>query len=70
MTIINGTFFSAVSFSGLFASSLFKKFSMRSVGVFGALIYFLGSVMSIFVISVEQLVVSFGVLQGKYHFEM
>ncbi|XP_055300591.1 uncharacterized protein LOC129567563 [Sitodiplosis mosellana] len=64
VTIINGVFFSSISFSGLFASSLFKKYSMRSVGIFGASIYILGSLMTIFVISVDQLIVSFGVLQG------
>lgn len=68
VTIINGSFFSAVSFAGLFASTLFRKFSMRSVGVFGGCIYFFGSLMTIFVTSVEQLIVSFGVLQGKCFF--
>lgn len=66
VTIINGTFFSAISFAGLFATTLFKKFSMRSIGVFGACIYILGSLMTIFVTSVEHLIVSFGVLQGNY----
>lgn len=65
VTIINGSFFSAVSFAGLFSSTLFKKFPMRNVGVFGGVIYTLGSFMTIFATSVEHLVVSFGVLQGK-----
>lgn len=64
VTVINGCYFSAVSFAGLFSGFLFKKFSMRSVGIFGAAMYFLGSVMTAFVTSVEQLIVSYGVLQG------
>ncbi|XP_055300651.1 monocarboxylate transporter 14-like [Sitodiplosis mosellana] len=64
VTIVNGAFFSALSFASLFSSTLFRQFSMRSVGVFGSLVYFAGSLMTIFVTSVEHLIVSFGVLQG------
>lgn len=65
VTIIIGTFFSASSFAGLFTNTLFKKFSVRSVGIFGAVIYVLGGFMSIFATSVEHLIVSFGVLSGN-----
>lgn len=65
VTIVNGAFFSALSFASLFSSTLFRQFSMRSVGVFGGLVFFAGSLMTIFVTSVEHLIVSFGVLQGK-----
>lgn len=65
VTIVNGAFFSGLSFGSLFSSSLFKRFSMRSVGVFGALVYFAGGFMTIFITSVEQLVISFGILQGE-----
>lgn len=65
VTVINGCFFSAVSFAGLFSSSLFRKFSIRSVGVFGGVLYFLGSSMTIFATSVEQMIISYSVLQGN-----
>lgn len=64
VTVVNGAFFSALSFASLFSSTLFKQFSMRSVGIFGGLVYFAGGIMTIFVTSVEHLIVSFGVLQG------
>lgn len=65
VTIVNGVFASSMSFACLFSSTLFKKFSMRSVGLFGALVYFIGSLMTIFVSSIEELIISFGVFQGK-----
>lgn len=65
VTIIIGTFFSASSFAGLFTSTLFKKFSIQTVGIFGGTLLFIGSFMSTFATSVEHLIVSFGVLQGK-----
>lgn len=65
VTIIIGTYFSASSFAGLFTSTLFKKFSIRSVGVFGAILYLTGGFMCIFVNSVEHIIVAFGVLQGN-----
>lgn len=37
---------------------------MRSVGVFGALLYFAGGIVLIFATSVEHLIVSFGIMQG------
>lgn len=70
VTIIIGTFFSASSFAGLFTNTLFKKFSVRSVGIFGAVVYVFGSVMSIFATSVEHLIVSFGVLSGNKNYEI
>lgn len=65
VTLVTGVFFSAMSFAGLCGSPLFKKFTIRSVGVFGAILYFAGSLMVIFVTSVEMLLVSFGLLQGS-----
>lgn len=65
VTIVNGSFFSALSFASLFSSTLFKQFSMRSVAIFGSVVYFLGSLMTVFATSVEHLIVSFGVLQGR-----
>lgn len=71
VTLITGTYFSGLSFAGLFASTLFKKYSIRSIGLFGAFIYTLGNLLTIFATSVKWLVFSFGVLQGKkFRFEM
>ncbi|XP_055300044.1 monocarboxylate transporter 14-like [Sitodiplosis mosellana] len=64
VTIITGSYFSAFSFAGLFASSLFKKFPMRNIGLFGAALLFLGSLMTAFATSVEHLIVSFGIMEG------
>lgn len=64
-TLVIGFFASSLSFAGLLASISFKKFSIRNVGIFGSLIYFLGSFLTIFVTSVEQLIVSYGIMQGK-----
>lgn len=64
VTIVTGTFFCAMSFGSLFANPISKKFSMRAVGVGGAVIYFMGSVVAALVTSVRMLIFSFGVLQG------
>ncbi|XP_031626281.1 uncharacterized protein LOC116342706 isoform X2 [Contarinia nasturtii] len=64
VTIITSTFFCAFSFAGLFTNTLFKKMSIRKVGIFGATMYFVGSLMTIFVTSVEQLMISFSIFQG------
>lgn len=65
VALITSSFFSALSFAGLFTNTLFKKFSMRTVGLIGASIYFVGSLMTVFVTSVEQLMISFSFFQGK-----
>lgn len=65
VTIITSSFFCALSFAGLFTNTLFKKFSMRSVGVFGGIMYFFGSFLTIFVTSVDQLMISFSIFQGN-----
>lgn len=64
IALITSSFFSAFSFAGLFTNILFRKFAIRSVGVAGAILYFIGSLMTIFVTSVEQLLFAFSVLQG------
>lgn len=68
VTIITGCFFCALSFAGLFTNTLFKKFSIRTVAVFGGTMYFVGSLMTIFVTSVEQLMIAFSVFQGEREF--
>lgn len=66
--IVIGFFTSALSFGGLFASIAFKKFSIRSVGICGAILYSIGSFLTIFVTSVEHLIISFGIMQGEFFF--
>lgn len=65
MTIIQGVHWSAFSFTGYFSSTLFKKISMRSIGLIGAFFYTLGSLLTVFVTSVAQLMVTYGILEGK-----
>lgn len=67
VTIVTSCFFCALSFAGLFTNTLFRKFSIRTVGVIGGSMYFLGSLMTIFVTSVEQLMIAFSIFQGKYN---
>lgn len=69
VTIITGCFFCALSFAGLFTSTLFKKFSIRTVGLIGGFMYFFGSLMTIFVTSVEQLMITFSVFQGRKYYK-
>lgn len=64
VTIIMGIFFSSQSFSALFVNSLIRKYSMRSVGTFGAIIYTVGQLLTVFVTSVEMLMITFG-MQGN-----
>lgn len=64
VTVIMGAFFSAQSVSGLIASTLFRKYSMRTVGTVGAVIYTTGHLLTVFVTSVEMLIFTYGVLQG------
>lgn len=64
LSILIGTFFGAMSVASLFANALFHRFTMRSVGLCGAFCFVIGSVMSIFVTSVGQLIITYGVLQG------
>lgn len=37
---------------------------MRSVGIFGAIIYFLGNFLTIFTTSIEYLLITYGLMQG------
>lgn len=64
LSIMIGTFFGAMSVSSLFASALFRRFTIRSVGVGGAFCFTIGSFITIFVTTVGQLIMAFGVLQG------
>lgn len=61
-----GTLFGAMSCGGLFANVLFHTISMRSVGLFGAIIFLIGSLLCTFVTSIGTLIFSFGILQGDF----
>lgn len=63
---IIGSYFGAMSCGSMIAGALFKRFSMRFVGLFGAFLYSLGSIIVVFVHSVEMLTISFGILQGIF----
>lgn len=66
ITIISGFYFVSYSFAGIFASTLFKKFPMRNVGVFGSLIFFIGTFITAFANSIETLIIFFGIFQGTF----
>ncbi|KAF2894569.1 hypothetical protein ILUMI_11604 [Ignelater luminosus] len=63
-TIVNGMFNTILCFTGLAANQLLQKTSYRKVGILGAILYFLGSFSTIFVTSLFQIIISFGILQG------
>lgn len=65
IALITSCFFSALSFAGLFTNTLMKKTSCRTVGLIGAVSYVIGSFMTIFVTSTNELLVSFSIFQGK-----
>uniref|UniRef100_A0A182TC63 Major facilitator superfamily (MFS) profile domain-containing protein n=1 Tax=Anopheles maculatus TaxID=74869 RepID=A0A182TC63_9DIPT len=64
IALITSCFFSALSFAGLFTNTLMKKTSCRTVGLIGAVSYIVGSMMTIFVRSTNELLISFAVFQG------
>lgn len=61
-----GCAFGSMSCAGLFSTILFHTIPMRSVGLIGAVIFFLGSVMCTFVTSIGTLIFSFSILQGDF----
>lgn len=67
MASVIGTYFGAMSCAGLFANILFHTISMRSVGLFGAIIFFVGSLLCTFTTSIGTLICSFGILQGDFY---
>lgn len=59
-----GCAFGSMSCAGLFANVLLHSIPMRFVGLLGAVIFFLGSVLCTFVTSIGTLIFSFSILQG------
>ncbi|XP_058823290.1 monocarboxylate transporter 7 [Topomyia yanbarensis] len=64
IALITSCFFSALSFAGLFTNTLMKKTSCRTVGLIGATLYVVGSFLTIFVRSTNELLISFSIFQG------
>uniref|UniRef100_A0A182IPW6 Major facilitator superfamily (MFS) profile domain-containing protein n=1 Tax=Anopheles atroparvus TaxID=41427 RepID=A0A182IPW6_ANOAO len=64
IALITSCFFSALSFAGLFTNTLMKKTSCRTVGLMGAVSYIVGSLLTVFVRSTNELLISFAVFQG------
>ncbi|XP_058058226.1 monocarboxylate transporter 7 [Anopheles bellator] len=64
IALITSCFFSALSFAGLFTNTLMKKTSCRTVGLLGAASYIVGSLLTVFVRSTNELLVSFAIFQG------
>lgn len=65
-----GCTFGSMSCAGLLANVLLHTIPMRLVGLFGAVIFFLGSVLCTFVTSIGTLIFSFSILQGDFPTEM
>ncbi|TMW49112.1 hypothetical protein DOY81_005795 [Sarcophaga bullata] len=61
---ITSAFFCAFSFAGLFSGSLFNRYGLRTVGLFGGSLYFIGCLFQIFVNSTFTLLLSFSLIQG------
>lgn len=64
VTIVLGVMSGAASCGGLFSNSLFEKFSMRSVGIFGGILYFVANFLTIFTTSITHLLITYGLMQG------
>lgn len=64
VTTIFGFFSLSMSVSGLVASYLMKKYSLRAVGILGAVLYTLGSFLLTFVTGVGHLIIAFGIMEG------
>lgn len=58
-------FFIFISTTGLFAKYLFDRFSVRSIAIVGGILFCSGSVMMVFVSSLNGLLLAYGVLQGR-----
>lgn len=65
VAVVIGSSFGAMSCAALFANILFHTISMRSVGLFGATIFFVGSLLCAFATSIGTLIFAFSILQGN-----
>lgn len=65
-TLIIGIMFITTSIGALFTNSVAKISSMRTTALLGGIFYFVGSFASIFVTSVDHLIITSGILPGKW----
>ncbi|XP_044255843.1 monocarboxylate transporter 3 [Tribolium madens] len=63
-TLANGIFNTCFNITGLASNNLLQKYTYRTVALVGASVYFVGSFATIFVTTLPQMVLSFGVIQG------
>lgn len=64
VSVVSSSFFCAMSFAGIIASSLFQKYGIRPIGLVGGFLYFIGTLAQVFVQSSFQLLIAFGLFQG------
>lgn len=65
LTMLPSCFYIFFSPVGLFANYLFKRFSVRSVGIFGAIVFCSGSMLIVFVRSLSELLIAYSLMQGE-----
>lgn len=65
LTMLPSVFFICFSTTGLFTKYLFNRFSVRSVAIFGGIVFCSGSMMIPFVRSLEELLIAYSLMQGK-----
>lgn len=49
---------------GIFANYLFNKFTIRGVAYIGGFVFFVGSLLTPFVTTLNQLILAYGLLEG------
>lgn len=64
LTLLPSFFYISFSPVGLFANYLFNRFSVRSVGIFGAVVFCVGSLLVPFVRTLNELLIAYSILQG------
>ncbi|XP_055370805.1 monocarboxylate transporter 7 [Condylostylus longicornis] len=64
IAVVTSLFFSSMSFAGLLTNTLFRRYSIRTVGLIGGSLYFFGSLLQIFVQSTWHLIIAFSLIQG------
>lgn len=64
LTLLPSCFYIFFSPVGLFANYLFQRFSVRAVGIVGAMVFCSGSMMIIFVRSLNELLIAYSLMQG------
>lgn len=66
LTMLPSFFFFCYCLVGLFANYLFSRFSVRSVGICGAIVICSGSMLVVLVRTLNELLIAYSVMQGTY----